>query len=205
MPGGIAEGAVGVLQDQGSTHGTIDVTMGIGNPCPQEPDSAVSVQTWCSCHERADVRPLRTENRIFEGTSSHAYSKTSRARILGVLHVVQAAAASTAFTYFGELYNGNTPASGTYRFTITPYADAAGTHALSSAVNTGAVRVVDGRFRTPVTFDFAAPADRHVWLGVEAQAADGTITAFPAKKQILLPIASDAAAERLGSHRKAAR
>lgn len=46
IPDGVNEGIVGVLQDQGGTHGTIDVTMGIGNPCFQEQDAAVSVQTW---------------------------------------------------------------------------------------------------------------------------------------------------------------
>ncbi len=46
IPDGVDEGTVGVLQDQGGTHGTIDVTMGIGNPCFQEQDAAVSVQTW---------------------------------------------------------------------------------------------------------------------------------------------------------------
>lgn len=46
IPGGVNEGVVGVLQDEGGTHGTIDVTMGIGNPCFQEQDARVSVQTW---------------------------------------------------------------------------------------------------------------------------------------------------------------
>jgi hypothetical protein len=46
IPAGVNEGIVGVLQDQGGTHGTIDVTMGIGDPCFQEQDAAVSVQTW---------------------------------------------------------------------------------------------------------------------------------------------------------------
>ena len=46
IPDGVNEGIVGVLQDQGGTHGTIDVTMGIGGPCFQEQDAAVSVQTW---------------------------------------------------------------------------------------------------------------------------------------------------------------
>jgi hypothetical protein len=46
IPDGVDEGIVGVLQDQGGTHGTIDVSMGIGNPCFQEQDAAVSVQTW---------------------------------------------------------------------------------------------------------------------------------------------------------------
>lgn len=46
IPDGVQEGTVGVLQDQGGTHGTIDVTMGIGNPCFQERDARVSVQTW---------------------------------------------------------------------------------------------------------------------------------------------------------------
>jgi hypothetical protein len=43
---GVQEGAVGVLQDQGGTHGTIDVSMGIGNPCFMEPNAKVSVMTW---------------------------------------------------------------------------------------------------------------------------------------------------------------
>jgi hypothetical protein len=46
IPGGVDEGIVGVLQDQGGTHGTIDVSMGLGHPCFQERDAAVSVQTW---------------------------------------------------------------------------------------------------------------------------------------------------------------
>ncbi len=40
------EGAVGTLQDKGSTHGTIDVTMGIGSPCAAAPGAQISVQTW---------------------------------------------------------------------------------------------------------------------------------------------------------------
>jgi hypothetical protein len=42
----VGEGIVGVLQDEGGTQGTIDVTMGVGNPCPQEFDARVSVRTW---------------------------------------------------------------------------------------------------------------------------------------------------------------
>jgi hypothetical protein len=42
-----SEGVVGVLQNAGATHGTIDVTMGVQpNPCSQEPDASVIVQTW---------------------------------------------------------------------------------------------------------------------------------------------------------------
>ncbi len=41
-----SEGAVGVLQNQGGTHGLIDVTMGIGNPCPAVPGAQISVRTW---------------------------------------------------------------------------------------------------------------------------------------------------------------
>lgn len=45
------EGAVGVLQDQfadqtGGVHGTIDVTMGVGNPCAAEPLAQIAVNTW---------------------------------------------------------------------------------------------------------------------------------------------------------------
>jgi len=40
------EGAVGVLEDKGSTHGTIDVTMGIGSPCATAPGAQISVRTW---------------------------------------------------------------------------------------------------------------------------------------------------------------
>lgn len=103
------------------------------------------------------------------------------------------AQASTHFTYFGDLSRDDAPASGSYRFTITPYADAAGTRALAPAVTTGSVRVVDGKFRAPVSFDFDAPSNRRIWLGVEAVAADGTVTAFEQKQAVLLPIPSDAA------------
>jgi hypothetical protein len=45
------EGAVGVLQDDfadqsGGIHGTIDVTMGIGNPCASVPGAQIAVNTW---------------------------------------------------------------------------------------------------------------------------------------------------------------
>jgi hypothetical protein len=45
------EGVVGVLQDDegdqtGGVHGTIDVTMGIGNPCPSVPSAQIAVNTW---------------------------------------------------------------------------------------------------------------------------------------------------------------
>ncbi len=37
---------MGTLQDKSSTHGTIDVTMGIGSPCAAAPGAQISVQTW---------------------------------------------------------------------------------------------------------------------------------------------------------------
>ncbi|MEO7064912.1 MAG: hypothetical protein ABI082_14205 [Dokdonella sp.] len=40
------EGAVGVLQDQGGTHGTIDVSMGIGSFCNPVSGANITVQTW---------------------------------------------------------------------------------------------------------------------------------------------------------------
>ena len=46
IPTDVEEGAVGVTQGYGNPPSTIDVTMGIGNPCPQEPDAPISVQTW---------------------------------------------------------------------------------------------------------------------------------------------------------------
>lgn len=112
---------------------------------------------------------------------------------ISILCGTGAAHAATKFTYFGELAHGDTPATGSYHFTITPYADAAGTHALAPAVTTGNVRVVDGKFRTPVSFDFDQLANRRIWLGVEAVAADGTVTAFGQKQAVLLPIPSDTA------------
>ena len=41
-----AEGTVGVLQNDGGAPGLIDVTMGIGNPCPTTPSAQISVRTW---------------------------------------------------------------------------------------------------------------------------------------------------------------
>ncbi|MEO7064913.1 MAG: hypothetical protein ABI082_14210 [Dokdonella sp.] len=41
----VSEGVVGVLQDQGGTHGVMDVTMGIGNPCPNVSSAQISVRT----------------------------------------------------------------------------------------------------------------------------------------------------------------
>lgn len=41
-----AEGTVGVLQDEGGAPGLIDVTMGIGNPCPYILDAQIAVRTW---------------------------------------------------------------------------------------------------------------------------------------------------------------
>ena len=46
IPTDVQEGIVGVAQGYGGPPVTIDVTMGIGNPCPQELDARVSVQTW---------------------------------------------------------------------------------------------------------------------------------------------------------------
>jgi hypothetical protein len=112
---------------------------------------------------------------------------------ISILCGTGAAEAATKFTYFGDLSHGDTPATGSYRFTITPYADAAGTHALAPAITTDSVRVVDGKFRAPVSFDFAEPANRRIWLGVEAVAVDGTVTAFGEKQAVLLPIPSDTA------------
>lgn len=40
------EGAVGVLQNQGNAHGTIDVSMGIGSFCNSVAGSNITVQTW---------------------------------------------------------------------------------------------------------------------------------------------------------------
>ncbi len=40
------EGAVGVLQDQGGAHGTIDVSMGIGSFCNAVSGAQITVQTW---------------------------------------------------------------------------------------------------------------------------------------------------------------
>jgi hypothetical protein len=105
-----------------------------------------------------------------------------------------AAHAATKFTYFGDLSHGDTPATGSYHFTITPYADAAGTHALAPPVTTDSVRVVDGKFRAPVSFDFDTQVSRRIWLYVEAVAADGTVTAFDEKQSVLLPIPSDTVA-----------
>jgi hypothetical protein len=112
---------------------------------------------------------------------------------ISILCSTGAAHAATKFTYFGDLSHGDTPASGSYHFTITPYADAAGTQALAPPVTTESVRVVDGKFRAPVSFDFDAPVSRRIWLGVEAVAADGTVTAFDQKQAVLLPIPGDAA------------
>ncbi|MEO5624085.1 MAG: hypothetical protein ABJB02_04385 [Dokdonella sp.] len=40
-----SEGVAGVLQNQGGTHGLIDVSMGVGNPCPNTPSAQISVRT----------------------------------------------------------------------------------------------------------------------------------------------------------------
>lgn len=112
---------------------------------------------------------------------------------ISILCCTGAAHAATKFTYFGDLTHGDTPATGSYHFTITPYADAAGTQALAHSVTTPSVRVVDGKFRAPVSFDFDQPANRRIWLGVEAVAADGTVTTFDEKQAVLLPIPSDTA------------
>ncbi len=112
---------------------------------------------------------------------------------ISILCGTGAAEAATKFTYFGDLSHGDTPATGSYRFTITPYADAAGTQALAPAITTESVRIVDGKFRAPVSFDFAEPANRRIWLGVEAVAADGTVTAFDQKQAVLLPLPGDTA------------
>ena len=40
------EGTVGVLQNQGGTHGTIDVSMGIERFCNAVSGAQISVQTW---------------------------------------------------------------------------------------------------------------------------------------------------------------
>jgi hypothetical protein len=107
----------------------------------------------------------------------------------------EAGHASSAFTYFGELYRGGTPADGTYRFTITPYRTATGANALAPAMTTQSVRVVDGRFHVPVSFAFDGMADQHIWLDVKAWAADGTATDFSERQEVLVPIPGDAPAE----------
>jgi hypothetical protein len=40
------EGTVGVLQNQGDSMGTIDVTMGIAIPCSTVPTAQIGVRTW---------------------------------------------------------------------------------------------------------------------------------------------------------------
>lgn len=128
----------------------------------------------------------------FEGPNTMSNHRLL-ALAISLLCSTGAAHAATKFTYFGDLSHGDTPAGGAYHFTITPYADAAGTRALSAPVTTESVRVVDGKFRAPVSFDFDPPANRRIWLGVEAVAADGTVTTFSEKQEVLLPIPSDAA------------
>jgi hypothetical protein len=128
----------------------------------------------------------------FEGPNT-MLTRRLFALAISILCGTGAAHAATKFTYFGELSHGDTPATGSYRFTITPYADAAGTRALAPALRTESVRVVDGKFRAPVSFDFEQPASRRIWLGVEAVAADGTVTAFDQKQAVQLPIPSDTA------------
>jgi hypothetical protein len=143
--------------------------------------------------------------RASHSSSSHIHTfkesnimstRSITALALSLLCGTGAAHAATKFTYFGDLSHGDTPATGAYRFTITPYADAAGTQRLAPAYTTESVRVVDGKFRAPVSFDFDQPASRRVWLGVEATAADGTVTAFDEKQAVLLPMPSDAASAR---------
>ncbi len=139
------------------------------------------------------AQPLPSHIHTFEEPNTMLIRRLS-ALALSILCCTGAAHAATRFTYFGELSHGDTPATGSYRFTITPYADAAGAHALASAYSTESVRVVDGKFRVPVSFDFGQPANRRIFLGVEAVAADGTVTAFDRKQEVLLPIPADAVA-----------
>jgi len=113
---------------------------------------------------------------------------------------IQAAAAATAFTYHGELYNGDTPANGTYRFVLTPYQDANASQPIARPYQTQSVTVVDGRFRARVAFDFDNVDNRRIWLAVDAIDARGNQTEMSGRQEVLLPAPADAMPTAKSAH-----
>lgn len=92
----------------------------------------------------------------------------------------------TAFTYQGELRDGDAPANGTYDLRFRLYTDAAGFTQVGATICADNVQVVDGRFTTPL--DFGAVFDGQArYVEVDVRGDSGLGCANPAGFGTLSP------------------
>ena len=93
---------------------------------------------------------------------------------VGSAHADQTQAVGTAFPYQGKLYDGDSPASGTYDFQFTLFGQETGGSAIAGPITRGDVDVNEGLFTASLDFGANAFDGNPRWLEVAVRAGSST-------------------------------